>query len=414
MRAYRSGFLAAGLCLLALTLPVVAPTPSRAADARAIHERLLTLDTHLDTASNFRRPGWNMMERHEVLDNFSFVDHPRMIEGGLDGGFFAIFTPQGPRDAAGYAAARDTALTRAMQIREMVARNEDAFTLAFRARDAAGVTPSGARIVYQSMENAYPLGTDLSLLTTFYALGVRMVGPVHFRNNQFGDSSTDPAGPEWNGLSPLGRGLVAEANRLGIVLDASHAADAVLDQMIDLSATPVILSHSGAKAIWDHPRNVPDALLLKLAASGGVIQMNAYSDYMVALPDDPEREAALDEVQERYGPMRELAGEELAAYARERRAAEARYPAPRADFEDFMAHMLHALDLVGPDHVGIGLDWDGGGGITDMEDVADIPRITERLLAEGYSEADLANIWSGNVLRLLQTAEDHAAREVTP
>ena len=390
------------------TALVSLPSAAQSADARAIHERLLTLDTHLDTPSNFRRPGWDMMDRHEVIDNFSQVDYPRMREGGLDGGFFVIFTPQGPRDAEGIAAARDAALMRATQIREMVSRNHLNFELSFRADDAARINAAGKRIVFQSIENAYPLGTDLSLLKTFYDLGVRMVGPVHFRNNDFGDSSTDRDGPEWSGLSPLGRELVAEANRLGIVLDASHASDAVLAQMIDLSETPIILSHSGCKAIWDHPRNVGDALLVKLAESGGVIQMNAYSDYMIEVPENAEFEAEMDVLQERYGPMRSLAGTELVSYATERRALEAKYPEPRADFDDFMEHLLHALNLIGPDHVGIGLDWDGGGGVNGLEDATDIPKITGRLLAEGYSEEDIAKIWSGNVLRLLQEAEMRA------
>lgn len=387
----------------------VLPNAAHAADARVIHEQLLTLDTHLDTPSNFRRPGWDMMDRHEVIDDFSQVDYPRMVEGGLDGGFFVIFTPQGSRDTEGFAAARDSALLRATQIREMVSRNHPYFELSFRADDAARINAAGKRIVFQSIENAYPLGTDLSLLKTFYDLGVRMVGPVHFRNNDFGDSSTDRDGPEWFGLSPLGRELVAEANRLGIVLDASHASDAALAQMIDLSETPIILSHTGCKAVWDHPRNVGDALLVKLAESGGVIQMNAYSDYMIEVPENAEFEAEMDALQERYGPMRSLAGAELASYATERRALEAEYPEPRADFDDFMEHLLHALALVGPDHVGIGLDWDGGGGVNGLEDAADIPKITERLLAEGYSEEDTAKIWSGNVLRLLQEAEMRAA-----
>jgi membrane dipeptidase len=264
-------------------------------------------------------------------------------------------------------------------------------------------------VVFQSIENAYPLGTDLSLLGTFYELGVRMVGPIHFRNNDFGDSSTDPDGPEWHGLSPLGEGLVREANLLGMIVDGSHASDAVLTQMIQLSETPVILSHSGCKAVWNHPRNVGDELLLMLAASGGVIQINAYSDYMIDVPEDPAREAEMDALQERFGPRRSLEGEELAAYTAERRAIEARYPEPRATFDDFMEHLTHALELIGPDHVGIGLDWDGGGGVTGMEDVADVPKITEALIEAGYSERDLQKIWGGNVLRLLSAAEAHAA-----
>ncbi len=404
MRAY-----AVRSCLAAwVALMAFAPAPSFATDARELHESLLTLDSHLDTPANFSRPGWDMLDAHVRDQDFSQVDYPRMVAGGLDGGFFTIYTPQGPRTAQGFADARTSALLRTVAIHTMVARHGERFELALRADDAARIAAAGKRIVYLSIENLYPIGMDLTLLQTFYDLGVRMVGPVHFRNNDLADSSTDPDGPEWHGLSPLGRALVAEANRLGMILDASHASDDVFDQMLELSATPIILSHSGVKAEFDHPRNIDDARLRRLAAAGGVIQMNAYGDYLIEAVQIPQREAAFDALRDRYGPRRSLAGEELRAYAAERNAIEAHYPVPRASFDDFMAQMLHALDVVGPDHVGIGLDWDGGGGVTGMEDVASIARITERLLVEGTSRDDLAKIWSGNVLRLLRAAEAEA------
>jgi membrane dipeptidase len=267
---------------------------------------LLTLDTHLDTPAVFERPGWDIMDRHDAKLGFSQVDYPRMVEGGLKGGFFAIFIEQGPLTPEGYAAARDAAVLRAIRIREMVARHADKFALALTPEDAARISAEGKRVVFQSIENSYPLGTDISLLETFYRLGVRMAGPVHFRNNQFGDSSTDPAGKRWGGLSPLGRQFVAAANRLGIILDASHASDDVLDQLITLSATPIILSHSGCKAVFDHPRNVDDERLRKLAASGGVIQINSLSSYLIATPRSPGRDAALGAVYAHIGDMAAL------------------------------------------------------------------------------------------------------------
>jgi membrane dipeptidase len=394
--------------LLSLLLLGAAAPAAQAADARAVHERIITLDTHLDTPLNFPRPGWDIADTHTWNDDFSQVDLPRMLRGGLDGGFFVVYTPQGPRTPEGHANARGAAILRAVQIREMVARHSDRFELALRADDAARIAASGKRIVFMSIENSYPLGADISLLKVFYDLGVRMVGPVHSANNELADSATDM--PEWRGLSPLGRQLIAEANRLGMVLDASHASDDVFDQMLALSATPIILSHSGAKNLFDHPRNIDDERIRKLAAAGGVIQMNSLSAYLVATPANPERNAALQALGERYGNMRGLAGERLRAYAAERRAIEARHPIPRATLDDFMRQVVHVLRLVGPDHVGIGLDLDGGGGVIGMEDVADVPRITERLLAAGYSEADVGKIWSGNVLRLLRAAEARAAQ----
>jgi membrane dipeptidase len=383
--------------------------PGFAAEADAIHDRLLTLDTHMDTPMNFARPGWDMMAEHSVADDLSQVDYPRMVKGGLKGGFFAIYTPQGPRTPEGFAHARDAAILRAVEIREMVARNHDHFALAFRADDAARIAASGRIVVFQSMENSYPLGKDLTLLKTFYDLGVRMAGPVHFTNNDLGDSATDPAGPEWHGLSPLGKAFVAECNRLGIVPDASHASDDVFDQMLALSTTPIILSHSGARAVFDHPRNIDDARIKRLAAAGGVIQINSYSEYLVTTPPNPAREAALRALAAKYGPFRALAPERLKSYVAERHAIEAQYPVPRARFADFMAQILHALKLAGPDHVGIGLDWDGGGGVTGMEDVSGVRAITRGLVAAGYSESDLAKIWGGNALRLLRQAEAKAA-----
>ncbi|MDB5690221.1 MAG: Membrane dipeptidase [Sphingomonas bacterium] len=407
----RSGIvhlLLAGGALLAHGAPAQsAPAVSRA--AKAVHNRLLTLDTHLDTPANFARNGWDFAARHDALKDFAQVDLPRMKAGGLDGGFFAIYTPQGPRTPEGNAAARDSALLRATAIREMAARLHDRVELAFTAADAARIAASGKTIVYQSMENAYPLEGDLGLLATFQKLGVRMVGAAHFLNNDFADSATDPKGAEWGGLSPLGRRLVQDANRLGLVLDASHSSDAVLDQMLALSATPIILSHSGCRAVYDHPRNVDDARLKALAAKGGVIQMNAYGNYLADIPANPERDAAMKALNARYGDRDALTPERTAAYIAEREALLARYPGSERTFDQFMAHMLHALKLVGPDHVGIGLDWDGGGGVAGMEDVSAVPRITEALLKAGYSEADLAKIWSGNVLRLLSAAEAAAS-----
>jgi membrane dipeptidase len=243
-------------------------------------------------------------------------------------------------------------------------------------------------------------------------MGVRMVGAAHFLNNDFADSSTDPKGPEWNGLSPLGRRLVAEANRLGLVLDASHSSDAVLDQMLALSTTPILLSHSGCKAVYDHPRNVDDVRLKALAAKGGVIQMNAYGNYLAEVTANPERDAAMKALNTKFGDRDALTPERTAAFIAERTALLARYPGSERTFDQFMAHMLHALKLVGPDHVGIGLDWDGGGGVAGMEDVSAVPRITEALLNAGYSKADLGKIWSGNILRVLAAAEAGAAKPV--
>jgi membrane dipeptidase len=384
--------------------PRAAPPPV-SAQALAVHRRLLTLDTHLDTTMHLARPRWSIVERHSRATDPSQVDLPRMLEGGLDGGFWAIYLAQGPRTPEGHARARDQALRITARLREMVARHHEQFELALTADDAARIAARGRSIVYLSIENGYPLGQDLTLLRTFYDLGVRMFGPVHFANNELGDSATDPKGPEWGGLSPLGKALVAEANRLGIVLDASHASDAVLDQMLELSQAPIILSHSGFKAVYDHPRNIDDARLRRIAAAGGVISMNSLPAYLQRVDVPPERAAALAPLMRRFMNFGELTPEAAAQFVADRDAINRQYPVRPVDFEDFMAHLLHALEVVGPEHVAIGLDWDGGGGVIGMEDVTQIPRITARLLEAGYSESDIGKIWSGNVLRVLRAAE---------
>lgn len=317
---------------------------------------------------------------------------------------------QGPRTPEGHAQARDTALMIALRIREMVARHPAQFALAARADDAARIAAEGRQVVYLSMENGYPLGRDLSLIQTFSQLGVCMMGVVHTSNNELADSATDLKGPEWQGLSPLGREMVAECNRLGIVVDASHASDAALAQILEHSTAPIVLSHSGCKAVTDHPRNVPDDLLRTLAAKGGVIQMNAFSAYVTSLPIIPERNRALQALFASAGGWRQIDSDaKRLAFLEARREIDRRYPAPVATFDEFMAHVLHALRVAGVDHVGFSGDFDGGGGVADLMDVTGVPRITARLLAEGYTEADLAKFWGGNVLRVLRAAEERAA-----
>lgn len=395
-----------GLCLaLAITMPSGGAHGQTSASAQRLHDSLLTLDSHMDTASNFSRPGWDIMDRHKVADQ-SQVDYPRMVEGGLKGGFFAIFTRQGPRNAQADLAARDDAIIRAQDIRQMLAKHGDKFELASKADDAAAIMAKGKRFVFMSIENSYPMEGDLSLMDTFQKLGVRLIGPVHSRNNDLADSATDQ--PEWHGLSPLGKEFVARANRLGLVLDASHASDDVLDQMIALSKTPIILSHSGSKAVNDNPRNIDDPRMKALAASGGVIQINSLSAYLIPSPKNPARQAAMAAFDEKSKGGSSSAEQERAMEA-EYAAIEAKYPEPRATFDDYMKHMFHALKVAGVDHVGVGADMDGGGGVQGMEDIASYPKITAALLAAGYTREDVAKIWGGNVLRVLKEAEAYSA-----
>jgi membrane dipeptidase len=328
--------------------------------ARALHERLLVLDSHLDTPMRLDQADWDIRDRHET-SAYSQVDLPRMIEGGLDGGMWVIYTPQRGRDAAAQRVARDHGLKRLLQLHRMVAAHPDLFELALTSEDARRIAAGGKRVVFISMENAAPLAADPSLLQFYFDQGLRVLGLTHTANNEFGDSANTP--PEWNGLSPAGRALVAEANRLGIVLDHSHASDAVFDQLLELSKAPILLSHTSADAVYDHPRNIDDERIRRLAAKGGVIQVNSLGAYLKDTTSSP------------------------------------------AGFEDYMRHVLHIIRVAGPEHVGFGADWDGGGGVEGFEDVTRLPRVTARLLQEGFTEPQIAAMWGGNLLRLVDEAQ---------
>jgi membrane dipeptidase len=223
-------------------------------------------------------------------------------------------------------------------------------------------------------------------------------------NNDLADASTDPRGAEWGGLSPLGKEFVAECNRLGIVLDASHASDAVLRDLLEHSRAPVVLSHSGPRAVCDHAPNVGDEQLRALAARGGVLQINALA---ISLVDDPgnRRTEAIAEVLMKYQervPDDAMLAEDDRDYDR----ACAAWPNPRVSLDDVVRHIEHAVAVMGIEHVGIGFDLDGGGGGFDgLRDVSDYPNVTCALVARGWTEADLAKLWGGNTLRVLRAAE---------
>ena len=379
-------------------------------EAAALHQSLLVLDTHLDTPAAFDSPrGFDIMKRHNVDRDGSQVDVPRMNQGGLDGGFWAIYMPQGPLTPEGYAKIRDTALIRSTSIHEMLAAHPETFELALTSADAVRINAAGKKVVFMSMENSYEIGDDITLIDTFYKLGVRLIGPVHNGTNQLADSANPGAvGAKWGGLSPMGKQFVKRANELGMVLDGSHSADTTVEQMIDLSATPIVMSHHGVRALNDHPRNLPDDLARKLAAKGGVMHMNTL--FLKTLPGpSPERIAGMKAITDKYGPGNAVPADKYEAYLDAMQALNEKHPAPQADFEDYMKQILYAIKLVGVDHVGLGgADWDGGGGLSGFRDVTYLPRITERLMKEGYTRDDLAKMWGGNVLRVVQAAENYA------
>ena len=406
------------LVSLALCTPLAAHaiefTPQELARASALQKTLLTLDSHLDTPANFHRAGFDIQQRHD-RNALSQVDYPRMVEGALDGGFWAIYTDQGDRSEAAHVHERDAGLLRLMEIREMLAAHPDTFQLALTAADAARIKTAGKRVVYISMENASPLVDDPSLLSFYHRAGLRLLSTVHFANNEFADSATDKKGAEWKGLSPAGKALVDEAVRLGIVIDQSHASDAVFDDLLERMPVPFVLSHSSAKAIYNHPRNLDDARLKKLAKAGGVIQVNAYGGYLIDTGKTEARAQAEDALMKQLGGDYDgLTIAQGVALKQGLDALDARYPLRKATLDDFFAHFEHILKVVGPEHAGIGLDWDGGGGLADLPDVTQLPKITAWLLRKGYSEKQIAGIWGGNLLRVMAQAQAHADKVATP
>jgi membrane dipeptidase len=376
--------------------------------AAALHERLFTIDTHLDTpTASLPRPGWDFGARHDYAVDGTQCDLPRLVAGGLDAVVFAAYFMQGARTAAGHALAQAAVRDILENTRAVIAAHGARCGLALNADDALRLKAEGKRAIFLSTENAYSLGTDLEALRIFYELGVRMVGFTHMLNNEVADSSTDPRGAEWGGLSPFGRAVVAECNRRGIVVDASHASDAALEQMIELSRAPVILSHTGCRAVCDHPRNIGDDLLRRLAARGGVIQINALPVAMVRRAENEALSAAVDAIMLQFCDA-ELTPAVRARVSQSWRELSEKFSPPEATMADYVNHVVHAVRVAGVDHVGIGCDLDGGGGFDGLRDVAAYPAITQALLAAGLQEAELAKIWGANTLRVFRAAEQQA------
>ncbi|WP_343520958.1 dipeptidase [Sphingomonas sp.] len=380
--------LAAASCSSSVAQPAETP--------QALHKRLLTLDTHLDTPVWFSNPNWRFGDTHDWRTDLAQVDLGRM-DAALDGGMFVVYTRQGPVTPQGFAEARAFALKRLDEIHRTMAAYPNRIELVTTADQAIRADKAGLRFAFISIENSYPLGEDLSLLSEFYRRGVRMAGPVHSKDNQLGDSATGTA--TWKGLSPLGRKWVAEMNRLGMVIDGSHSSDAAFDQMLELSKAPIILSHSGPKAMWDHNRNIDDARIRRLAAKGGAVCMN--SVFLTKMNYTPERNRLSDLADN----IARLSPQQQAKLTADIRKLDEVAPVQDTDFENFMHNLLYLLKVAGPDHVCMGADWDGGGGVRGFEDITALPKVTERLLAAGYSERDIAKIWSGNVLRILRAAD---------
>lgn len=368
--------------------------------ANEIHQRCLTLDSHTDTPLLLGRDGFDLGKRN---DAGSCVDLVRMEEGGLDAVFFAVFVSQGNRTPAGYLQAKQKAERILNNVENAVRENSDKVALAFSTDDAYRNAANGKKSIFLGMENGYPIGRDKSLVEEYYRRGVRYITLCHTKNNDLCDSSTDK--PEHQGLSPLGEEVVDEMNRLGMMVDVSHISDQAFFDVIKRSKAPVIASHSNARAVCNHPRNLTDEMLLALKENGGVVQVCVLGAYVKTMPENPKKEAAMNALAEKYNQFQDLTDEQWQQAGKEWRAIDRKYRKRLPSVSDLVDHIDHIVQLIGIDHVGFGSDFDGGGGLSGLKDVSRLPAITAEMVRRGYSEEDLEKFWGGNFLRVFAQVE---------
>ncbi len=375
------------------------------ARALAIHDRVLTFDSHADTPLRMIEPGFDMSERHDPNESGSKVDYPRMKEGGLDAIFFAAFVAQDIRDDEGHDRAKILGLQMIDTVIESTQKHSDIVGLAVNPDDAYELEKEGKRAIYIAIENGYPIGRDLSNIELFYNKGVRYITLVHSTNNDLADSATDSEGPEHGGISGFGEQVVQEMNRLGIMVDVSHGSEEVFYDAIAMSKAPIIASHSNARAVTEHDRNMSDEMLKLMAENGGVVQLTMLSDYLRDRPENPELDAAIAAYQATLKPASEMTREERAASREAIRQLNEQFAVPPATVIHAVDHIDHIVKVAGIDHVGIGCDFDGGGGIDGVFDASEVANITIELVRRGYTEEEIKKIWGGNLIRVFQEVQ---------
>lgn len=412
----RSMFVLLVVAALAAPAPRLAAQPAADADlvarARAIHDRVITLDTHVDINPRDFTPARNYTQRLDTQVNL-----PKMQEGGLDAAFFIVYVGQGSLTPEGF----DRAYKQAVEKFEAIHRftkeiAPDRIELALTAADVRRIAAAGKKVALIGVENAYPLGTDLARVKEFHARGGRYMSLAHNGHSQFADSNTGERDGKYlhNGLNELGRDVIREMNRWGVMVDVSHPSKAANLQAIRLSRAPVIASHSAARALADHSRNMDDEQLMALKANGGVIQTVAFDSYVkVKPPDSPERAAAIAKLRVEMG----LQGGPASQTDRtrdefRRRMAEINRqfpPPPMATVSDFVDHIDYLVKKIGIDHVGISSDFDGGGGVDGWNGAEETFNVTLELVRRGYTEEQIGKIWSGNLLRVMEAVQRVAA-----
>ena len=373
--------------------------------ARRIHEKCLTVDTHCDTPMLMIKPDFSVREEHQAPQ--SRVDLPRMKKGGLDAMFFAVFTAQRPRNQENYEKTYKLAHQMLDSIHAMLKRDNDLATLALNADDLARIEKNGKRAIYIGMENGFPLAKDLSRVEEFYKLGVRYITLCHSYHNDICDSSSDSKPAEHNGVSEFGKQVIAEMNRLGMMVDVSHASDKSFFDAIELSKAPVIASHSSVRAIAHHNRNMTDEMIKKLAEKGGVIQICLLDEYVKDPDTTSVKFQRMKIIHKKYREeINNMTEAQKEALFKEWDEVQAMNPESMPDVKDLCDHIDHVKKLVGVDYVGIGSDFDGGGGLRDCADVSQFPNITMELLRRGYTENEIKKIWGGNLLRVFREVEN--------
>jgi membrane dipeptidase len=297
-------------------------------------------------------------------------------------------------------------------IHSMAKHNDDLATLALRADDLARIEKTGKRAVYIGMENGFPLAKNITRVEEFYNRGVRYITLCHSYHNDICDSSTDKLPPENNGVSEFGKQVIAEMNRLGMMVDISHASDKSFFDAIELSSAPVIASHSSVRAIAHHHRNLTDEMIKKLAEKGGVMQICLLDDYI----KDPDTTTVFYQDQKRmrqiyYTKFNQMSDQEKETFIHEWDELDLKNQANLPTIKDMVDHIDHVKNLVGVDYVGIGSDFDGGGGLLDCVDVSQFPNITRELVSRGYTDEEIGKIWGGNFLRVMRAVEKVATKQ---
>lgn len=395
--------------------------------AQGIHDRVITLDTHADiNTSNFTAS----VNYTQNLD--TQVNLPKMVEGGLDAAWFIVYSGQGALDDQGYAAAYANAIDKFDAIHRLTKEiAPDQIELAYNSQDVRRIIATGKKVAMIGIENAYPIGSDMSRIEEFYKLGGRYMSLAHNGHSQFSDSHTGEPADDYlhGGLSEMGRQAIAEMNRLGIMVDISHPSKDSIMQTIESSRAPVIASHSSARAITDHTRNLDDEMLYAIRDNGGVVQTTAFSSYV-----SEARRSFLEEGRERLeteisasmdfdllspSELIQLSANEQRAYDANmsefmsvlmpRLRTEVNAQAPAATVSDFIDHVDYMVDLIGLEHVGISSDFDGGGGIEGWNDASETFNVTLELVRRGYTEEQIELLWGGNLLRVLDDVQTIAA-----